>query len=590
MGKRALGIATISLENILWVRFLSFFFEVKCWRTQVPLDSRNTRISVLEVEAFISHDEWMEEEAQIVRVLGQSRFAGAQSPLEVSGVQLLALDFRRARLGRFAFEKYCEAMGKDGVFLPYFLEGIVEPFRWSSFFGLRLIQKAGVFLGAAAFLGMSLAKTTKTFLRALSGFARGGSTAIPVCDILWTSVTPAEVPTRDGQLDFSFIRHAGPVSRILYSVDHALSGEAREYIERHGIRVENRSTLERSVGRKDLGLFLKECLRNVVRLRHPRLTCLSPWLFRVIIEGARWRAIQRKLGFKHWVSSLSTTNPEYPETALLAEKESGVTTWLWHYAGSDFPLSDSRSGVTPANLTLDGCFPVALNRVLWTRDAVDTLKSRMAVCGVRSKTEFHAVGPVMAGSLSCRDRSSAGDRAHPMIVVFDWPRATLSLARNAGVGPNRFMLETVDQFYRDLWLLFEEEPQWFWGLKPKRSFTDAKREYPESLSRFLQDRSGRVTQFQGDVDPYEPIRAAAVCLGLPFTSPVLAAEMLGKPGFFYLPSEASALVAESHPLFPKVAVGYVALRRRIRALGLASSDVGIPPEGDPAVRFLRLLG
>jgi polysaccharide biosynthesis PFTS motif protein len=86
-------------------------------------------------------------------------------------------------------------------------------------------------------------------------------------------------------------------------------------------------------------------------------------------------------------------------------------------------------------------------------------------------------------------------------------------------------------------------------LKPKRA-TDP-RIYEGSIYRSLVDKSskwqkaGRLFPLNPNIDPYLPIALADMCIGMPFTSPVVVALNAGKPAFWYDPA------AEVNDLFPR---------------------------------------
>src|SRR5690606_37665061 len=73
-------------------------------------------------------------------------------------------------------------------------------------------------------------------------------------------------------------------------------------------------------------------------------------------------------------------------------------------------------------------------------------------------------------------------------------------------------------------------------VKLKRDFTHAYREFPDFLRALLDHegehmRAGRLRRVDVNVDPYLPIAACDIAIGIAYTSPVLAARTAGKPGY-----------------------------------------------------------
>jgi hypothetical protein len=77
-------------------------------------------------------------------------------------------------------------------------------------------------------------------------------------------------------------------------------------------------------------------------------------------------------------------------------------------------------------------------------------------------------------------------------------------------------------------------------VKLKRDFTHTYREFPDFLRALLDEngehmKAGRLRRVDVNVDPYLPIAACDIAIGIAYTSPVLAARTAGKPGYYLDP-------------------------------------------------------
>src|SRR5436190_13862838 len=101
-----------------------------------------------------------------------------------------------------------------------------------------------------------------------------------------------------------------------------------------------------------------------------------------------------------------------------------------------------------------------------------------------------------------------------------------------GHGPTVYPPAMLEQFFRDLEGLLRL-PEIVLIVKPKRSLQDPRREFASSMHRLL--GSNRAIEVPHDIDPYIPVSLADVCVGVPFTSPVIAALYSGRGGLFHDP-------------------------------------------------------
>jgi polysaccharide biosynthesis PFTS motif protein len=190
------------------------------------------------------------------------------------------------------------------------------------------------------------------------------------------------------------------------------------------------------------------------------------------------------------------------------------------------------------------------------------------------------------------------------IVVFDVPTLSKSTRLGSSLGPSGYPLEMLERFYEDLSEALQKFSQLRLILKPKRALTDPRREYPRALWRLLDPESayhkqGRVVILPDDIDPYLPIAMADLCIGLPFTSPILVALRYRRDGFFHDPL-GTVRVFRLVELESLITHNRRALLERLQMwINKGENHVGdsfnvnlehwLGPPGEPTVRFAQLL-
>jgi polysaccharide biosynthesis PFTS motif protein len=97
-----------------------------------------------------------------------------------------------------------------------------------------------------------------------------------------------------------------------------------------------------------------------------------------------------------------------------------------------------------------------------------------------------------------------------------------------------------EAFYQALIDLLNAHPDLCLFIKLKRPTSSQWHNFPKPQLELLDEasdfvRAGRVVVIHQDTDPYLPIAACDAALGMPYTSPVLAAVSQGKPGAYFDP-------------------------------------------------------
>jgi polysaccharide biosynthesis PFTS motif protein len=281
--------------------------------------------------------------------------------------------------------------------------------------------------------------------------------------------------------------------------------------------------------------------------------------------------------------------PERPEVAALSSM--GLETINWSYGANTFlyAADDSRF----RDLGMPRSISIAKEVWVWTELVERWLHSR----ALGEPPVIRVIGPVMCGDSRWlarapqEARSALGLRVPPgqkLVAVFDVP----AIRREWRHIPTMYPVEMLEQFFADAETILQRMPRLALLIKPKRALGDAQRDFPDRLRRILDPgsdwrRSGRVLAVAHDIDPYLPVAAADICIGIPFTSPVLVAHWAGRPAFFHDP----LAVVRHVPGAPELAAGLTRSVEELtdRLAALLASPVEPSPHTDPGAGFAQRL-
>jgi len=128
-----------------------------------------------------------------------------------------------------------------------------------------------------------------------------------------------------------------------------------------------------------------------------------------------------------------------------------------------------------------------------------------------------------------------------LVAVFDVPALTQDTLLRIGRGPTTVSEEMVTAFYEDIISIITNNKNLHLLIKPKRSLRDNRRVYASNLLELINDpgsvlaREQRLHIVDPDSDTYKIVALADICIGVPFTSPVFAAQYSGRLGIFHDP-------------------------------------------------------
>lgn len=200
-----------------------------------------------------------------------------------------------------------------------------------------------------------------------------------------------------------------------------------------------------------------------------------------------------------------------------------------------------------------------------------------------------------------------GETAWRYLAIFDINPVNKEGQLALQLGPLVVTEELVEAFYKDLIRLLEDFPDIRLLVKTKRR-DHPYRTKPPSLKRLVDQRSdwvrvGRVIEMDPEINPYIPIGTADLAVGLPFSSPVIAALHFGRRGIYHDPLGV-ALQHHYHDLDDMISHGYEDLEKKVRFWLYECSEesfqaflnrpetqqfLGPRPGADPAEEFGKAL-
>jgi len=384
-------------------------------------------------------------------------------------------------------------------------------------------------------------------------------------EILHEGLSYAESGLGQRELSFSWIQERGVCSpgQILFVLPDHPKRERPNVLRRHamlcglGWRAAFRTVAH------GVRLLIKG-VRDASRLEVAMLTefglrCVSPHLF------AERRRIQT------YLTTISACWPEHPSVALY--NALGVRTILWAY-GANIALFNQ--GTLSAQRQFYSAHMETKECWLWSEHHLSLWRSGEIL---PSRIRYRLIGPAMmadaspclVGRAESRRRflgiDDTGSTARRTVAVFDLNPVNKEGQKVLQLGPLPITEEFVEAFYQQLLRLLEALPDIRLLVKTKRQ-DHPHRLKPPAQKRLVDPsnewvRTGRVINLAPDTNPYIPIGAADLTIGVPFTSPVLAGLHFGRPGLFHDPL-GTALCHHYHALDAIISHGHEDLEKKVR--------------------------
>jgi hypothetical protein len=534
----------------LWSRLV----PVKYWRSEYLSQRRLSRFEVLDPADHFSVEDWHRTlEKAFLAFRRQTADEQPKGEFALSLRQWRAVEFEE----RFLFEELVRRCA---------------PAARRTGLGFALLD--ALWLGV-----MALGKTLK---QAQSLFRSGACAGNTPCSLFWTGISAAEVAVDDQRLSFSFAVERGFIAPgdCLFFLAQPPPAAGAERLRRLGVRWTTVSVfgfLPISAKLDALLALLGIALRGLLASFTGRAGLV---LWRMRAESVPWLAAARALQCRTYLTSVSNAWPEPAPVEAL--RSAGVRTVNWSYGANTFCFSVADRSFK--DLGLLRSVSAAAEVWVWNEGVGSWLQAR----SLGPPPAIRLIGPVMSGDARWLGRTPRAARAayglpespeSRYVAVFDVPPVTRGMRLAIGHGPSVYAQGMLEQFFKDVEGLLEQQ-EIVLLLKPKRSLKDAQRDFVDSMQRILDPaspwcRSGRVVALPHDIDPYIPVALADVCVGVPFTSPVVAALESGRAGVFHDPLNELRNVPRAPELLAHVTHGAAQLHQRLA--NLAGTAVAVRP-------------
>jgi hypothetical protein len=362
--------------------------------------------------------------------------------------------------------------------------------------------------------------------------------------ILWTGISPQEIPSAPDQLHYGWAAAYGPVApaEVLYFPPLAPNAAQSAFLAAQSIV----SVAPAAAGRlipwsarlQALGAALAACLRGLFA----DSAVVGPLRARFMARAPLWQAIVRALGARLYITSTSYSWPEKPEVAVLPPE--GVRSVIWSYSANTLWFARSTSNFRDTNLVR--CIVVSDEFWVWN-DAVRRYYERRRASEALPFPRIEVTGPMMCGDIRHLELTPAVARRRLglpkdgyCLSVFDVPTVDEAWRHKFGGGPVSIELDFAEAFFDGIREVLDALPDVRVILKLKRQLGERYRRFPQSMLNLIAPdgrwmREQRVLLVDVNCDPYLPVAAGDASLGMPCTSPVLAALSAGRPAAYYDP-------------------------------------------------------
>jgi hypothetical protein len=543
----------ITPANFLYALWLSLRRPVSAWRVGVP-ERLARRFQRLRPYRIFTRDEWLLAHDRAFDVWRREAF-----PLISSRYRVVArlgareVDFSRHvwQILGIEFEALFllgAMLAKAGASSPT----VVEPWITRAFAagelermvgGVHIVRSAiHRWLEAVYEWSISAAHLARELaFAAAAAFAaaRKGTAG----RVVWLGISPQEMADRGDRLDFTWPVRFGyvPPQDVLFFPPIRASHSQRAYWRSNGIRVVEPQQAFSILAPAQRVRVAAQMLRGfAAALGYP--SAAAPLLGRFVPRASYWAAAFDALRTSVYVTSTSYSWPEKPEVAVARAR--GVRTIVWAYSAN----SPTFATESPSFRDLGVLRSVIVAREFWVWNEAYAhwLNARQAESEDK-RCEVRVVGALMCGDAKWlqTDAREARSRltlpAHgTCVAIFDMPPMNDLWRDTFGGGPPMIDIDSYIAFWDTIERLLARVPGWFALVKLKRELRHTYRALPDILRRLVDPagehmRTGRVILIDVNVDPYLPVAACDAAIGVPYTSPVLAAHAIGRSAFYLDP-------------------------------------------------------
>jgi hypothetical protein len=545
----------ITPANAAALLLLSWFRPVAVWRVEVPRRLVG-RLRLLRPYQAFSRDEWLRahDEAflawrdQVLPSLRNScvlsdRYRGASLDFSGNLQQQMGSEFERLYLFLAMLAQPGSAAAGTCAVLPRFARLLPPHVLHALFPDLRMARYGWHdLLDAVQDWGLSAAHVGLLLMR-LGRRLFAPARDVAPCRVFWTGISPQEMASADDRLDFSWVARFGLLDarEVLFFPPVAPVDRQAEHLRRHGIRwlgpADMVGVLPPAARLRCAGAALAGVARGLLADQ----AGIGLYRARFMARAPLWDELVLRCGATHYLTTTSYSWPEKPELAVMRAR--AVRSVIWAYSANSLLTSVADSEFR--DLGVQRSLVLADEFWVWNEAYALWLEKRQAVPGASVCTR--TVGPLMCGDPGWLARPSWAAR-HRLglpeegvcLGVFDVPTVSDVWRDRFGGGPGMFDLACYDMFFGSVRAVLDRHPSCFALIKLKRRMGDPFREFPDSL-RELVDENGpfvgqrRVFVIDPDIDPYLPVAASDMTMGMTYTSPVLAGLAIGRPGVYFDP-------------------------------------------------------
>lgn len=368
-------------------------------------------------------------------------------------------------------------------------------------------------------------------------------------DAVWFyGISPYEISEMDSRMDFSVVRTRNLISEknAVFFLTFVPTHRQQKKLSERGVHWICAAHFQRNfrlsqrlkICRRAFSIFWDSFFMQYKKKEHivklQLLLHVLPWL--ELMEHGKP---------KLFLNSLSSCWPEPPIVSMMNAFR--IRTATWFYSANLFGRTDAASNFS--NLGIPHSIWESKEVWVWNRATEHWIKDRLLLDD-DSRIQFQVLGPMMYGDSRLLEQDPVPLRikhgipekraSNFFIAVFDTAQINQNNRSSRGLGPLIYTKEQQGKIARDMQLILEQFPTVHFILKLKRAVQSIHAEYSDAFLSMVDPSSslvkeGRLLILGHDVDPYLPIALSDLCLGQPFSSPVMAGWFAKKPGFFYDP-------------------------------------------------------
>ena len=532
--------------NLPLVLILRFFGKISARVIQVPLQF----CAGVELLEYLEPDSWnqaLEEIYRQVQVLIQEhtrvpfifRVFGRRIPLTPLLLQRIVREMEGGLIFLDLVRRQQVLEANSIVIIPFRAQILLRGGA-TNYFSWLWINRILDFLNELVFQDCRF--LVALIVRALRSMRRPSGLSLSKMTTLVRGITPGELADQDYQLDFSWWVSAGFLDplKTLFVLPSRPNVQAQARLQKTKVQWIIESEVLSLLPRREVVLILlRSVLLFLVRIFGARVS--DGFKFQLKVRSLIWLSIMKKSSIRLFITSLGEG---WPETAEVAVAQSlGARAVNWSYAGSSFAFTKNFTGFR--DQLLFRSLVTANENWTWTQAAADVFAQRTLIPG-GAVTEWIPMGPMMCGDSSwlglspeeARIRYGISDSEAFYLGVFDLPYYSRMMRAKIGyeLGPYT-SFEGQRGFFQGCLRALKTFSELKILLKIKRldpqlfELSDEFFELIDSKGPWIQ--AGRVVLLSPKADPYCSIAMSDACITYPFSSPVIACNLQGKPAAFY---------------------------------------------------------